>query len=173
MTKEEINAQLQGKHAEFSKHVASFGQDKVNTAVAGKWSPAGHLRHIYQSVKPLAMAMGLPKLAILAVAGKANRPSVSYDEVVARYKAKVASGAVATGKYVPSAEEYKLTELQEKVSTIVNSLTNKISGWKEDDLDKYFLPHPLLGKITVREMLYFTLYHVQHHDMLVKRDYGV
>jgi len=173
MTKEETINQLQSKHAEFSTHVAGFGQDKVNTAVAGKWSPAGHLRHIYQSVKPLAMAMGLPKLAIVAVAGKANRPSVSYDELVARYKAQVEKGAVATGKYVPPTEQFNLAELQEKVSNIVTSLTDKISGWKEEDLDKYFLPHPLLGKITVREMLYFTLYHVQHHDYLLKRDYEI
>jgi hypothetical protein len=32
------------------------------------------------------------------------------------------------------------------------------------------LPHPLLGKITIREMLYFTAYHVQHHENIIKRD---
>jgi len=32
------------------------------------------------------------------------------------------------------------------------------------------LPHPLLGKVTVREMLYFTIHHVQHHHALVERD---
>jgi hypothetical protein len=25
------------------------------------------------------------------------------------------------------------------------------------------LPHPLLGKLTLREMLYFTAYHADHH----------
>jgi hypothetical protein len=35
--------------------------------------------------------------------------------------------------------------------------------WSEDDLDNHRLPHPLLGKLTVREMLFFTLYHIQHH----------
>jgi hypothetical protein len=30
------------------------------------------------------------------------------------------------------------------------------------------LPHPLLGKLTLREMIYFTIYHVQHHHKLVQ-----
>jgi hypothetical protein len=36
-------------------------------------------------------------------------------------------------------------------------------GWREADLDRYLLPHPLLGKLTLREMLHFTLYHNYHH----------
>jgi hypothetical protein len=27
------------------------------------------------------------------------------------------------------------------------------------------LPHPLLGKLTIREMLYFTVYHGEHHRL--------
>jgi hypothetical protein len=34
-------------------------------------------------------------------------------------------------------------------------------------LDLLILPHPLLGKLTLREMLYFTLYHVEHHEKQV------
>ena len=40
------------------------------------------------------------------------------------------------------------------------------------DLDAVLLPHPLLGKLTVREMLFFTVYHVQHHRALVERDHA-
>jgi hypothetical protein len=36
---------------------------------------------------------------------------------------------------------------------ITTSLTDAIGRWHEDDLDRYRLPHPLLGKLTVREML--------------------
>lgn len=38
-----------------------------------------------------------------------------------------------------------------------------------DELDKYILPHPLLGKLTIREMMYFTIYHVEHHKKLTER----
>jgi hypothetical protein len=46
-------------------------------------------------------------------------------------------------------------------------LTGAIRRWDEAALDRYRLPHPLLGKLTLREMLYFTLYHLGHHAQIV------
>lgn len=172
MNKQEIINELNTHHTTFFTAVNAFGQDKANVSANGKWSPAEHLEHIRKSIKPLAMGLGLPKLVIATVAGKAKRPSVSYDEVVANYKSKLSAGAVATGAYVPKTEIYKPIELTAKTNAVLADLANKINSWKEEDLDKYNLPHPLLGKITVREMLYFTIYHVQHHAMLLKRDYS-
>lgn len=42
-------------------------------------------------------------------------------------------------------------------------LWSAIDVWRDADLDRYLLPHPLLGKLTLREMLFFTLYHNYHH----------
>jgi hypothetical protein len=33
-------------------------------------------------------------------------------------------------------------------------------------LDEYLLPHPLIGKLTIREILYFTIYHNLRHASL-------
>ncbi len=40
----------------------------------------------------------------------------------------------------------------------------RVDSFSEAQLDALILPHPLLGKLTLREMLYFTIYHVQHHE---------
>ena len=51
----------------------------------------------------------------------------------------------------------------------MNSLCSAIEkNWKDTQLDQYIVPHPLLGKITLREMGYFTIYHVQHHDAIIR-----
>jgi hypothetical protein len=34
---------------------------------------------------------------------------------------------------------------------------------QEERLDQYLAPHPLLGKITLRELTFFTIYHSHHH----------
>ncbi len=47
----------------------------------------------------------------------------------------------------------------------------KLNNWDEQNIDKYLLPHPLLGKITMREMLYFTDLHIQHHNKLIDQHY--
>ena len=44
-----------------------------------------------------------------------------------------------------------------------------IGKWSEEKLDALQLPHPLLGNLTVREMLLFTLYHQRHHIDVVRR----
>jgi hypothetical protein len=38
-----------------------------------------------------------------------------------------------------------------------------LNNWKDADMDRYSLPHPLLGTITVREILFFTIYHSMRH----------
>ena len=39
----------------------------------------------------------------------------------------------------------------------------RADSFSEKQLDTFILPHPLLGKLTLREMLYFTIYHAEHH----------
>ncbi|MCP5097860.1 MAG: DinB family protein, partial [Chloroflexi bacterium] len=58
-----------------------------------------------------------------------------------------------------------LSKWQEKGGELVKALTK----WSEKDLDNLMLPHPLLGNMTVREMLFFTLYHNMHHVNDVQR----
>ena len=44
----------------------------------------------------------------------------------------------------------------------------RLSSWSESKLDTYLLPHPLLGKLTLREMLFFSVYHIEHHLKLLE-----
>lgn len=40
-----------------------------------------------------------------------------------------------------------------------------MSGLADTDLDAYTVwKHPLLGPLTVREMIYFTIHHTDHHS---------
>ncbi len=40
--------------------------------------------------------------------------------------------------------------------------------WSDRQLDQYLAPHPLLGKLTLRELCYFTIYHTGHHLDIIK-----
>ena len=50
-------------------------------------------------------------------------------------------------------------------------LAKKIQKWTESDLDTYLLPHPLLGKMTIREIALWTAYHTEHHYKILKLNY--
>lgn len=51
----------------------------------------------------------------------------------------------------------------------VDRFAAAIGDWPERALDRYRLPHPLLGKLTVREMAQFTLLHNVHHVAVAER----
>ncbi|HEY1013545.1 MAG TPA: DinB family protein, partial [Herpetosiphonaceae bacterium] len=52
------------------------------------------------------------------------------------------------------------------------SLAAAIAGWSESEADAHVLPHPVLGNLTIREMLRFAAYHNQHHVNDVRRLLG-
>ena len=131
-----------------------------------KWSVFENTDHLIRSTKPLTQALGMPKIALRAF-GKPNRKGRTYEEVVEKYHQKLKEGGAASGRYVPS-NDYVITEKEktkhiEKWEKAANHLLAAIEKWNDEKLDKYLLPHPLLGKMTIREMLFFTIYHTQHH----------
>ncbi len=164
MTSSHIIGMLKGSHFEFTAMIASLSEEQFLQAEPGKWSPGQQLDHLVRSVAPLERALNLPKFIPRMLFGKANRPSRSYDEVVARYHDKLAQGGKASGKYVPAAVTVAQRDaLIDKLNDLVEKLSRSLGSYREEDLDTILLPHPLLGKLTLREMLYFTIYHVQHH----------
>jgi len=52
---------------------------------------------------------------------------------------------------------------------IGDGIAAALDGWSERALDRLRLPHPALGKLTVREIVLFTLYHNIHHATNVAR----
>lgn len=96
--------------------------------------------------------------------GKADHPSASYDELVARYQSELAAGGTAPEPFRPDPIAFEQRdELVERLRTATAKLCSNVEKLDEDKLDTLVLPHPLLGKLTIREMLYFTIYHAEHH----------
>ncbi len=137
------------------------------------WSPGENVIHLVKSVKAVAGGMGQPKLLLRGLFGTA-RGSARYAEVRARYLQALADGAVASGRYVPPASPAAGVEASRDRALAgwqraSGSLVKVVGKWRESALDKYRLPHPVLGKISVREMLFFTHYHDLHHLHIVRR----
>ncbi len=137
-----------------------------------KWSPADHIRHLAKSTFPMARALGLPKPLLWILFGANSGPSRTFPVLRDVYQARLRAGGKA-GKYAPSpkpiperAEEWKRDVLS-NWQVAAEALHAQVPQWKEPALDRYRLPHPLLGKLTVREMLFFALYHNAHHLRLV------
>lgn len=168
MNKQTIIEQLDIHYAEFRHLLSSHSEADYLAAPQGKWSAGQQLDHICRSVAPVNMAFGLPGFVLRIFFGKANRPSLSYEDLVKKYQAKLAAGGRASKQFIPEKAEWEAREkLLRRLDYLSAALRRKIEKITENQLDTCILPHPLLGKITLREMLYFTIYHVQHHQNLV------
>ncbi|MBO6496030.1 MAG: DinB family protein [Roseivirga sp.] len=170
MNKVEIKARLEESYDHFLKYLGKLSEDEFEYAPDGKWNAGQQAEHLIKSTRPLIQALGFPKFMISFKFGKANRPSRTYDELVAKYKQKLTTmEGDPPGSYVPKEVKYsEYSKLSKTQTEIIEKIENKLSKWSEDDLDQYIFPHPLLGKVTVREMLYFTIYHAEHHQNVVK-----
>ena len=54
------------------------------------------------------------------------------------------------------------------MSILIDKLISEIDVFTENELDTLSIPHPLLGSISLREMLYNAIYHVEHHQKIIK-----
>ena len=168
MTKPAIIQLLQHHHQHFIDKIHDLPEDAFLLSKNSKWTAGQQLDHICRSMKPVAMAFGLPAFVLRLLFGKANRPSRSYDALVEKYKSKLSAGGRASRRFIPKVIGFNdRDQLEKQLRYTVSRLVQRIDRYSEDELDTYILPHPLLGKLTLREMLYFSIYHVQHHEKLM------
>ncbi|MCY7410022.1 MAG: DinB family protein [Chitinophagales bacterium] len=173
MNKEEILSNLKSNHEAFINCIESLTETQFNFTPDGKWNAGQTLDHLNRAVSTLSLAMRLPKSVFSLLYGKANRQSKTYDELVAKYQQKIAEGGKAHGRYLPTKVSFH--NQQKTIVALrksVNRISKNIEWYSETRLDTYILPHPLLGKLTIREMMYFTMYHAEHHRKIVLRDLG-
>lgn len=172
MDRSAISAELNDRYHAFADFVAGLTEEDFVYSLNGeKWSAGQQIDHLCLSVKPLNRALSAPGFTLKAMFGKSDHPSMSYDELVARYQGELAAGGTASAPFRP--EEIPFSRKDELVTTLkelVSKLCSKIEKCDENELDVLVLPHPLLGKLTFREMFYFTIYHAEHHHQHTKQN---
>lgn len=166
-TLEEILADSGRAFSELAEHLTHItAEDFFQKPPNDKWSIAQHLQHLIIATRTATAAYILPKILIRIIGGSPNRPSRSYDELVEKYQTKLQQGGRATGRYIPKSipgnisKEIMISHWQKVSGHYIKAIREK---WTDKKLDQYVVRHPLLGKITLRELCFFTLYHTRHH----------
>ena len=151
----------------------NIDEDLFFVAPPDVWSPAENLVHLIQAVSPVVQALNLPKMALKLRFGKAKHESRTLAAVRHTYvNEALAGGGVAGGSFLPQVKAETIEErarMQVKWQEKGIALVEAVGKWDEKELDELVLPHPLLGDMTVREILFFTLYHNMHHVNDVQR----
>ncbi len=166
LTIDQIGEQIYTASAAFNSYCSSLDDKQFFYQPPGKWSAAQQVKHLIKATDTCRLAFTLPKFIVRWVGGRPNRPSGTYDELVAKYDLKLQQGGQASKRYIPKpippvyGKERLLHQFSEAMDKLALSVQKK---WKEPQPDQYLAPHPLLGKITLRELCYFTIHHTHHH----------
>jgi hypothetical protein len=158
-----------------SSYLASLGDSAFFAPQGNRWPPAGHVRHLRNSAAPVAKALRIPVWILRLRFGRPAGASRPYDEVKAIYQDALRAGGQA-GRFAPSSEPpptdpaARRAEIMAAWHDANTALDRRLRRWSERDLDRACLPHPLIGRLTVREMIAFTVYHTAHHlNRIVER----
>lgn len=171
MHKNELITKFSISYDNFVNYIDSLANEKFNAQLDKKWNAGKELDHIVKSIEPLAKIL-CSKTTIIENFGIIDRPTLSFIDLANKYKDILKNGGIAIGRFVPEKEigADRKAELIKTLLNYINVIKTNLTNFSEDELDKLVLPHPLLGPLTIREMIYFTMYHAEHHVQNIKRN---
>ena len=174
MNKELIADLLEEKNLSLIDFLENQAPEKWLEGPKGKWTTGEVALHLLQSIKPLNDALSMPKFLLRLKFGKYTGAIRDYETIVHDYLERLKAQPSFTFKASrnmrqPSLKDkkYILCRLQME-SKKLQYKTKRIS---DTNLDTVLLPHPLLGKIPVRELIMWTAYHMEHHTKILQEKY--
>jgi hypothetical protein len=135
------------------------------------WSPLENVKHLQSSTFPVALFLRKELRFMLFLFGKGTSQKTT-QETIETYRSRLSSGSGA-GFFTPfgvlhfpsaGKKQNEISQLESSIESILDSLPT----WTEEELDEICMLHPILGIIPMREMLYFTLYHLCHHSSIIQ-----
>lgn len=168
MNKREIITNLNAAHSDFWGTAMQLPNPTIS--INNKWSVSQNVQHINIGLLRLNNFLELPKSSIETNFGLSERASLNNESINKLFNNAFEKGVKATSAFIPDLNlETSIDELINKGKKTLADLISNLQIWSEQDLEVYNCPHPFLGKVTVREILYFTIYHVQHHHETIKK----
>lgn len=174
MDKQSIADILEEKNQNLLTWLEKQDPEKWQKGPEGKWTTGQQALHLLQSIKPLNDALSMPKFLLRYKFGKANREVRDYETVVQRYQDRLKE---TQGRTFKGSQNMKVPNLKEKEYILTRlqvenkKLQYKTKKMSDKNLDTLILPHPLMGKMPVREIIMWTAYHIEHHTKTLQEKY--
>ncbi|TMQ65083.1 MAG: DinB family protein [Candidatus Eisenbacteria bacterium] len=167
VTKLEIIAALESNAQSIVAFFSSLSDPLALEGDADHWGPAHHLVHLTRANVSVERALRSVTLPLHPTAR-----SRTYAEVRGAAASALAGTSkerlLEMGRTVVIASDAALADIVDAFASTSAELRDAASTWAEDALDRHALAHPLMGELTVREMLLFFIVHERHHLKIVR-----
>lgn len=154
---------------QFNDLILNLDENEFEANVNHKWSAGQDLVHLIKVLGIVNIGFTLPKFSLRLLYGMNKAAPRSFEQLQMMYQNGLAGGAKAPSIYVPKAVLFKDKHaLIGKHQVSNEKFIHKMNTHTDFDLDHYLLPHPILGKVSLRELALFTSFHTIHHFELLK-----
>lgn len=171
-TKSEIVSALLMICDDIAEKISDMSEEKFFEDRGQMWIRADYVKHLILANKPFAKGLTLPQEQLNEMFGTPDNASMSYADLVHKYESKLATGVGAEDNPPVVPVNYRFPDgitdvkayLQETFVDANKRIVSALENWTDEALDRYQLPHPAVGMLTIREMLFFTVHHNGAHS---------
>jgi hypothetical protein len=172
-SKPQIVGAFRAHAVELPEFLGTVPADVFAQGSTEQWGPAHHVEHLISVATRVGAAVS-NKSALPPREPARSRDFATvrdlYLATLAQVPAETLKSFGARVQVAPSEQETLLrTQSSARLAAALTALSDAVDGWSDDELDAYGMPHPILGVLSVREMLLFTLYHNTHHQRGIAR----
>ncbi len=172
--KSEIVSTLQAQNFEFQDLFSGIPTATFFDGTSQKWSVAHHVKHLTGVLVRIAQGLQNPNLLPKREPAIASRDFESLKQFylnalqAAPLETLQQLGSRVTLEEFSDADLYK-SQLILGFSDALISFNTTLETFSELNLETLGMPHPLLGVISTREMLFFAVYHNTHHKKGIEK----
>lgn len=168
MTKSILLDQFEQAHVDLISYVQTLPDDAYQYSYAGKWTAGQQMAHVILCLRVTGKAL-MPADVIEQRFGKIDRPEMTFEELVSYYQAGLRDGGKAPERFLPPATgiEQRI-QLNTELTDLLASIRGQLMTYSEEEISSLSLPHPFLGKLSIRELFYLMTYHAGHHQRQIK-----
>ncbi|QTE23497.1 DinB family protein [Polaribacter cellanae] len=174
MNKDAIVDLLEEKHSNLLEWLNKQPEELWEKGPEGKWTTAQQVQHLVDSLQLLNNVLSYPRFFLKHKFGTCNRETRDYDAIVKNYQKKLMKNketAVAFNKKLKKPLLKNRKRLLNRLQIQQKKLQYKIRKISDLNLDTLVIPHPLMGKMTIREIIMWTAHHTEHHTNILKEKY--
>ena len=137
----------------------------------GGWSPAQNISHIADITFLAVWLFRMPKFFLLPFGRRKSQKNFStlLNEYISAEKPIFIGPLAPSSIPVPENGTETVQKLTARFRNVFQELKNVLKEIPEEDFDRYSMPHPSLGMLSFREMVYVVIIHIIHHTYKVEQ----
>ena len=174
MKKEAIAILLEEKKKILFNWLENTPEDNWEKGPENKWTVSQQILHLTNSLQLLNNALSYPRFFLKYKFGTCNREPRDYNTVAEKYQQKLIENKDRARVFNQKLKKPLLKDRKRLLTRLQiqsKKLQYKLLKSSDINLDTLVIPHPLMGKMTIREIIMWTAHHTEHHTAILNKYY--